>query len=158
MNPLKRKRLLVILAVAGMSLLIILPEIGSFPDFKYTQDAKSYIRMAEGHPQDVLLHHARRMLHPWVVGQLRWIAGTDPAFLIVGILSLFVFLWVVTDRLFREQNYPLTACAGFIFLPYLFILFDDLYIQTLFFWPCRPSSGWRSCKNAIGSGSCFFSP
>jgi hypothetical protein len=130
---LKRDGLIVFLVAVGLSLLVILPQMGDFSRFKTTQDAGSYLQMADGNPDNVLLHHARRMLHPWVVGRLRWIAGTDIAFLIVGILSLLVFLWIVLTYLHLDQKYSLLACLGFIFLPYLFILFHDLYIQTLFF-------------------------
>ncbi|MDP2913975.1 MAG: hypothetical protein Q8O91_00825 [Candidatus Aminicenantes bacterium] len=129
----KRDSQLVFLFAVGLSLLVILPQMGGFSRFKTTQDAGSYILMAEGNPDNVLLHHARRMFHPWIVGKLRWIAGTDIAFLLVGILSLLVFLWNVLTYLHIDLKYSLPACLGFIFLPYLFILFHDLYLQTLFF-------------------------
>jgi len=129
----KRGGLTVLFIAVGLSLLVILPQIGGFSHFKTTQDAGSYILMAQGNPDNVLLHHARRMFHPLVVGSLRWIAGTDIAFLIVGVLSLFLFLWIVLTYLHRDRTYSLPACFGFVFLPYLFILFHDLYVQTLFF-------------------------
>jgi hypothetical protein len=129
----KRGGLSVLLVAVGLSLLVILPQIGGFSHFKTTQDAGSYILMAEGNPDNVLLHHARRMFHPLVVGNLRWIAGTDIAFLIVGVLSLFLFLWIVLTYLHRDRTYSLPVCFGFVFLPYLFVLFHDLYLQTLFF-------------------------
>jgi hypothetical protein len=129
----KRGGLTVLLITVGLSLLVILPQIGGFSHFKTVQDAASYIRMAEGNPDNVLLHHARRMFHPLVVGSLRWIAGTDIAFLIVGILSLFLFLWIVLTYLHLDWRYSFPACFGFVFLPYLFVLFHDLYLQTLFF-------------------------
>ena len=129
----KRDGQIVFLVAVGLSLLVILPQTGGFSRFKTTQDAGSYIQMAEGNPDNVLLHHARRMLHPWIVGKLCWIAGTDFAFLLVGILSLLVFLWIVLNYLHHDLKYSLPACLAFIFLPYLFILFHDLYLQTLFF-------------------------
>lgn|GEM_PF-2974219 len=129
----KRNGRLVFLYAVALSLLVILPQAGDFSSFKNTQDAGSYIRLAEGQPDGVLLHHARRMFHPWVVGNLRWIAGTDAAFIIVGILSLIVFLWIVLAYLHKDIALPLGAAFGFVFLPYLFILFHDLYLQTLFF-------------------------
>lgn len=129
----KRDGLSILLVAVGLSFIVILTYIGGYSQFKTSQDAGSYIQMAEGHPENVLLHHARRMFHPWVVGRLRWIAGTDIAFLIIGVLSLFLFLWIVLTHLHRDRTYGLPACFGFVFLPYLFILFHDLYLQTLFF-------------------------
>jgi len=129
----KRDGLSILLVTVGLSLIVILPQIGGYSQFKSIDDARSYIQMAEGHTDNVLLHHARRVFHPWVVGRLRWIAGTDIAFLIIGVLSLFLFLWIVLTHLHKDLTYGLAACFGFVFLPYLFILFHDLYIQTLFF-------------------------
>jgi hypothetical protein len=126
----KRDGLSVLLVAVGLFPIVILPQIGGYSQFKTTQDAGSYIQMAEGHPDNVLLHHARRMFHPWVVGRLRWIAGTDIAFLIVGVLSLFLFLWIVLTHLHRDRRYGLPASFGFVFLPYLFILFHDLYLLS----------------------------
>lgn len=118
---------------ALLTAVVVCFQINIFPEFKKVNDAQSYISMAEGHSDKALLHHARRILHPWIVGQLRSLVGTDSAFIIIGILSLFLFLTMVLYLLcFDLKLLPLTSVT-LIFMPYLFSLFHDCYIQTLFF-------------------------
>lgn len=116
-----------------LALLVAIPQLMNFYDFNKKGDASSYIAMAEGHPEGVLLHHARRILHPWVVGKLRFLVGTDRAFIIIGTLSLLIFLWINLRYLYNSRNFSLIASAALIFLPYLYVLHYEIYIQSLFF-------------------------
>ena len=101
--------------------------------FKEDGDTRYTIAMAEGHSEGVPLHYASRLLHPWVVGRLKTFTGTDSAFMIVGVVSLFFFLFFIISILRFNFNLTLVSIVTVILLPILFRLYRDLYLQPLFF-------------------------
>jgi hypothetical protein len=129
-----RENFIRVLLVALSLTVIVSASYLKNPDvFKEDIDTRSSIAMAEGHIEGVTLHHARRILHPWVVSRLKTFTGTDNAFIIVGRVSLFFFLFFIISILTLRFNLTLVSIIAVIFSPILFRLYRDLYLQPLFF-------------------------
>ncbi len=132
-------KMLTILAIAAcLTIVVVVLQIKDFPEFKKAPDAAHYITMAEGHSEKVILPYASRIFYPWVVGKLGCLLGTDASFLIVGTLSLFIFLAVVLWVLCYEVSLSFFMSTALIFIPGIFLLFYNLYRPNLFF--CALSS------------------
>lgn len=125
------------LRVAATALLIgtvvVLSQIEDFQTFRSVADAGSYISMAEGHSEGVFLHHAERVLYPWVVGQVASLVGVDGAFLAVATASLIAFLSLLLHVLVHHARQGVAFSAGFIGLPCVFLVYREMYLPTLFF-------------------------
>jgi len=114
--------------------------------FKNIPDAGSYIAMAEGSPEKVLVHHAKRILHPMIVGRLGLFIGIDRAFIGVGILSLFLLLFVTLTVLVSIFKIPLFHGICFLFAPMLLFAFENCYIQDLFYFSLLSVYFWLLIK------------
>lgn len=129
-----RKKIFLILSAALiLTSIVVSIQIKNFSDFKSVPDAQHYIAMSEGHSRDVLLPFAKRVLYPYLVSRLRPFIGTDAAFLLIGTISLFLFVFVVLVIQHHYFQQKLILCIALIFLPYLFLFYHDLYLPTLFF-------------------------
>ncbi|UCC95704.1 MAG: hypothetical protein JSW40_02875 [Candidatus Omnitrophota bacterium] len=135
------KRLIILAIAAFLTLVVALSQFGNFSNFKHIPDAEHYIAMAKGESQKALMPYARRILHPWIVGKLGLFMNLDIAFFVVGTLSVFFFLYIVTTILFYDVKIPLSASIAFIYLPYLFYLYRSLYLPAIFFL-CLTSLYW----------------
>ncbi len=114
------------------SFLTIIIDYLSYPILK-DNDGGRYTAIIEGRSKEVSMIFSRRVLHLWTVSKIRPFVGTDAAFLIVGKVSLFVFLLFVLTILHLNAGLPLIISISLIFFPYLFIIYKNLYVQTLFF-------------------------
>jgi len=112
---------------------IVLSQLSKFPEFKNVPDAEYYILMAEGRPEKALLPYASRVLHPWIISKFRILVGTDAAFITVGTLSLFLFLAIILNIFYSQIRRPILLCIVLIFIPSIFLLYNNLYRPNLFF-------------------------
>lgn len=125
-----------VLAIAGfLTIIVDYSRIKNLPRFQYIDagDGANYVAMARGGTKEVYRYFARRIFHPWIVGKLRFFIDTHSAFLIVARISLLIFLFFSLLVIHYKIKLSLVASIGIIFLPFIFIVYKELYVQTLFF-------------------------
>jgi hypothetical protein len=100
--------------------------------YKFDVDSRWYVDIAEGRMRDVIKPFANRALVPLLSGLLARTlhVGTDTAFLILGTLSLSVFVCSIT--LIARAYIPILAIVALQISPFMTSMLRDYYLPDVF--------------------------
>ena len=118
---------------ACLTLLVIGAYSNRLHTFRDVADASSYISMAQGEKEGVRLHHAKRVLHPFLVRGLSQFCTIHTAFYLVGGLSLFGFLVTGCQILNGKIGLPLYYALPLMCTPFLLDAVETLYLPGILF-------------------------
>jgi len=116
-----------------LTAIVVFSQLKNFPTFKSYADSQSYILMAEGKLKGIPYYHIRRILHPYLVSRIRSFWGTDVSFLFIGILSIFIFIFIILRQLCYILKDKIIYCITLGFLPFIVYDFKCLYNPHLIF-------------------------
>jgi hypothetical protein len=120
-----------LVGIAVIVSIIIISYLHGFP--QWHSDGRWYIMIAQGDIENVIKPFSGRILHPYLVRSVSYIANVNliNSFILTNYLSLFLLVFITTYILSSSTKYPYIA---FIILvnPVLVRLFEFCYLSELF--------------------------